>query len=144
MDPTIIPTINELGLSQSRPTENTRKKATQLLDYLYTHKFATLRYKASDMQLHIDNDAAYLVAPGAKSRIAGYYYLSINHTPTSDTIEPKPPLNSPVHNECRRLKHVVSSSAEAETWGIYSNCQTVVLLRQMLTALCHTQQPSKW
>ena len=97
MDPTILPTINELGLSQSKPTENTKKKAEQLLDYLYTHKSATLRYNASDMQLHIDSDAAYLVAPGAKSRIAGYYYLSTKYTPTTASLEPKPPLNSPVH-----------------------------------------------
>ena len=142
VDPTILPTINELGLSQSKPTENTRIKANQLLDYLYTHKFSTLRYKASDMCLHIDSDAAYLVAPGAKSRIAGYYYLRSAYKPTSDSIEPKPPLNAPVHVECRLLKHVVSSSAEAETGGIYANCQAAIPIRHMLQALGHAQLPT--
>ena len=142
VDPTILPTINELGLSQAQPTENTRVKAKQLVDYLYTHKFATLRYKSSDICLHVDSDAAYLVAPGAKSRIAGYYYLSSKYKPTEDTINPTPTLNAPAHVECRLLKHVVSSSAEAETGGIYANCQTAIPLRHMLETLDHPQLPT--
>ena len=51
-----------------------------LMDYLYSHPNATIRYKASDMQLHIQSDAAYLVAPKAKSRVGGYFYLSDKHT----------------------------------------------------------------
>ena len=78
VDPTILPTINELGLVQSKPTEATTMKAKQLLDYLYTHKFTTLHFKAIDMCLYVDSDAAYLVASGAKIRTAGYYYLSNN------------------------------------------------------------------
>ncbi len=42
-----------------------------LMDYLHTHHNAKIRYKASDMQLYVDSDAAYLVAPKEKSRIAG-------------------------------------------------------------------------
>ena len=94
------------------------------------------------MCLHVDSDAAYLVAPGAKSRIAGYYYLSSRYTPTNNTINPTPPLNAPVHVECKLLKHVVSSSAEAETGGIYANCQTSIPLRHMLEALDHPQLPT--
>ena len=94
------------------------------------------------MCLHIDSDAAYLVAPGAKSRIAGYYYLSSKYKPTTDSLEPKPPLNAPVHVECRLLKHVVSSSAEAETGGIYANCQAAIPIRHMLQALGHAQLPT--
>ena len=71
-------TINELGLAQEKSTETTRMKARKLLDCVYIHKFATLRYKSSDMCLHIDSNAAYLVASGTKSRITGYYYLSNN------------------------------------------------------------------
>ena len=66
VDPTILTAINEIGYSQAAPTESTLKKTTQLLDYLYTHPHSTLRFHKSDMCLHIDSDAAYLVAPGAK------------------------------------------------------------------------------
>ena len=91
VDPNILPAINKLGLTQAKPTTNTKSTAQMLLDYLHTHPTATLRYKASDMILHVDLDAAYLIAPGAKSRIAGYYFLSSNYTPTPPTITPTPP-----------------------------------------------------
>ena len=77
---------------------------------MYTHAHATLRYKASDMFLYIDTDAAYLVTNNSKSRVHGYFYLS-NH-PTYST---KPPLfNAAIHVECRLLRHIVSSAAESE------------------------------
>ena len=59
------------------------------------------------MQLLLDSDAAYLVAPKAKSRVAGYFYLS--------TKSGQPTLNAPIHVECALLKHVISSAAEAQT-----------------------------
>ena len=46
-----------------------------LLDYMSTDPNAKIRFKASDMIIHIDSDAAYLVLPGAKSCVAGYYFL---------------------------------------------------------------------
>ena len=49
------------------------------------------------------------------------------------------PLNAPIHVECKTLKHVVSSAAEAETGGLYSNCTFAIPLRQMLAALGHPQ-----
>ena len=58
-------------MQQASPTIITKEKAEMLMDYLATHPNAVLRFKASDMRLHIDTDAAYLVAPGAKSRFAG-------------------------------------------------------------------------
>jgi len=46
------------------------------MDYMATYPKSTVRYYASDMILHVDSKAVYLVAQGAKSRITGYYYLS--------------------------------------------------------------------
>ena len=46
------------------------------MDYMHTYNNAYLRYHASDMVLHVDSDAAYLVLPKARSRIAGFYHLS--------------------------------------------------------------------
>ena len=40
------------------------------------------------------------------------------------------------------MKHVVSSSAEAETGGVYSNCIFALQLRQMLSTLGHPQGPT--
>ena len=142
VDPTILPAINEIGLSQATPTQNTLLKCKQLLDYLHTHPNATIRYKASDMCLHVDTDAAYLVAPGAKSRIAGYYYLGNKYTVANNTIHPKPTLNGPLHVECKLLQYVVSSAAEAETGGIFANCNSIIPIRNMLKVLGHHQPPT--
>ena len=87
------------------------------------------------MQLYVDSDAAYLVTPETKSRIAGYLYCSDNTT----TNPPTPPLNGPLHVECKILRHVVTSAAEAETEGPFYNCQTALYFQRMLAALGHPQ-----
>ena len=91
-----------------------------ILDYINTYSDTKIRFYASDMKIYIDSDAAYLVAPKAKSRILGFYYLSNNTTQK---------LNGPVLVECKLLKHVVTSSAEAEITGIFYNTQTAIELK---------------
>ena len=87
------------------PTEQTKNDATMLMDYLHTHLDAKSRYHKSDMQLYIDSDTIYLVAPKAKSRVSGYFYLSKK---TSNRT-----LDAPAHIEYVLLKHMVSSVTEA-------------------------------
>ena len=67
LDPTFLTALNEISAEQAEPTQNTMKKTNQLLDYAATYPHTKLRYYASDMVLHIELDAAYLVQPGAKS-----------------------------------------------------------------------------
>ena len=76
-----------------------------LLDYLSTHLGAVIRYKSSDTRLHIDTDAAFLVAPGAKSRFAGYFHLVSDVTKSSPASTQE---NPGIHVEYKLLKHVVS------------------------------------
>ena len=135
----ILPALNEISHRQATPTANTMTKCKMLLDYCATHPNPTIRFTASDMILHVDTDAAYLVLPGGKSRIAGYYYLT-NQPPTTGT--PTPSFNGAIHVECKTLKHVVASAAEAETGGIFTNCQLALPIRQSLEALGHKQPPT--
>ena len=107
IDNTILPALNEISFLQACPTKNTNKKIQMLLDYLNTHKHAKIRFYRFDMQLHVDSNAAYLVAPKAKSRIAGYFYCSDKTTKTP----PQPTLNGPLHVKCKVLWHVVTSAA---------------------------------
>ena len=137
LDNTLLPALNDIAMQQAHPTENTKRKCQRLLDYVATYPSVILRYHASNMQLHIDSDAAYLVAPKAKSRIAGYYYFKQDKN-NNDFRHP----NHPVLVECRCLKHVVSSAAEAETAGIFYNAQNALLLRRILTNLGHHQLPT--
>ena len=84
IDNTILPTLNEIALSQAKPTEQTLEKNTILLEYLNTYPNARFIFYASDMQLYVESDVTYLVAKDAKSRISGYYYCS-NHCEKSTT-----------------------------------------------------------
>ena len=45
------------------------------MDYLHTYPNAYIHFYASDMILHVDSNAAYLVAPKVRRRIAGYFHL---------------------------------------------------------------------
>ena len=103
------------------------------MDYLHKNSQAKLRFHVSPMQLHIDSNAAYLVAPKPKSRVAGYFYLSNTSS--------QPTLNAPIHIEYTLLKHVVSSAAEAETGALFHNAKTAIHIRKMLETLGHHQQP---
>ena len=102
------------------------------MDYMATYPNSVIRYYASDMIMHVDSDAAYLVAPGAKSRIAGYYYLS-DH-PKNSTFSQ---LNSSFHAVCKFTKYVVASATKAKTAGLFFNAQNIIFLRRILIALGH-------
>jgi hypothetical protein len=138
IDPTMLVALNEISTSQAAPTTDTLKKCNQVLDYAATHPNATIRYTASDMILMTDTDAAYLVLPSARSRIAGHYYYT-NKMNDYSTGTPTP--NGPILTECKTLRSVVSSSAEAETGGAYLNAQNVIPLRHILETVFHHPQP---
>ena len=123
----------------NRPNQQkkTKDRAQQLMDYLNTYPNAYIRYYASNMVLHVDSAAEYLVEPKAKSCIAGYFHLS-DHP----NITKHPKLNSAILVECKTLRHVVSSSAEAEVSGIFHNATTAIPIRHILKALNHPQPPT--
>jgi hypothetical protein len=81
----MLAAIGTIGASQASATKTTMEAVTHLLNYCATHPDAVVQYHSSDMVLHTDSDAAYLVAPKARSRVAGYHYLS------SKSTKPGPP-----------------------------------------------------
>ena len=131
VDNTILPALNEIALYQAKPSNKTLQKLRMLFDYLNTYPNAKIKFFALDMKLYIDSDAAYLIAPKAKSRISGYYYLS----DVCKNTTPKPPLNGPVLVEYKLLRHVVTSAAEAETAGLFYNTRSAIHLRNVLKSL---------
>lgn len=142
IDGSLLPAINEISATQANPTLVTEAKANHLLGFVKNHKNTSLRFHASDMCLHVDSDAAYLVLPGARSRLAGYYHLS-NKTPSIPITSPPPvPLNGAILIECKTIRHVVASAAEAETAGLFFNAQNILHLRQTLHDLGHPQPPT--
>ena len=103
------------------------------MDYCAMYPSVTIRVYTSAMILHVDLDAAYLIAPGAKSRIAGHYYLSN----AAGTMK-----NPPLYVIYKILRHVVTSAAEAETAGTFCNAQELIYIRRLLWALGHSQPPT--
>ena len=87
------------------------------------------------MQLKVESDALYLVVKGAKSRIAGYFYLEPKHNYFNIMTQ-----NGPIHTECTTLKNVVCSAAEEECGGLFTNGQKAFKIKRVLEALGHNQQ----
>ena len=140
VDPCILPACNEIGTQQSAPTMRTHAATNMLMDYLCTYPSATIRYHASDMCLHIDSDAAYLVLPKARSRGAGHFFLSDRPSPSN--IKPSPTPNGPILTECQTLRNVMASAAEAETQMIFHCGRAAVPIRTTLAEMGHPQPPS--
>lgn len=106
--------LNDIETTQSNPMEYTLQEYQQLMDYTATYSQVIVRYYVSDMILNIDSNATYLVLANDKSYIAGYYYLF------SDHINILLSNNTPILIVCKTLKHVVSSTTEAETVGVFT------------------------
>ena len=130
VDDTMLHALNDLASQQSKGTSETMKAMLHFLNYAASLPNAEKIYKASDMILTIDSDAAYLVAPQARSRAGGFHYLG-NKDGTL--------FNGSIAVIARIIKNVMASAAEAEVGALYLNAQAAVPLRTTLNELGHPQ-----
>ena len=128
---------NEIGNQQAAPTEKTNEAATMLMDYAHTYPNAIIRYHDSDMCLHIDSYAAFLVLPKAKSSSAGHFYFS-DRVPASIK-KPSPKPNGAILTECQTLRSVMTSAAEAETITVFNNGKAAIPIIITAEELGHNQ-----
>ena len=92
-------------------TEETEKK---LLNYCATRPNPTIRFQWSKMALRVHRDASYLSAPKSRSRLGGHFLL-FNYSDAS-----KPNMhNGKLLVIASMIKHVLSSSAEAEMSALF-------------------------
>jgi len=138
VDCTMLTAIGSIATQQAKPTKKTMDAIKQLLNYAATHPNAVVRYHASDMILFVDSDGSYLSESKARSRAAGYHYLS--SIPTDPNAEP--PHNGAVNILCQILREVCSSAAEAELAATFHNGKEACPIRHMLEALGHPQPPT--
>ena len=73
----------------------------------------------------------------ARSRIAGYYYLAGQPNTTQQT-----QLNGPLLIECKTMRYVVASAADAEIGNLFHNDQTSVPIWVILEVLGLPQPPT--
>ena len=71
----IIQSLNDISATVSKVTKATEQVVNYFMHYAYNNQDAKIIYKASNMILQSDSDAAYLVAPKARSCAGGYHYL---------------------------------------------------------------------
>jgi hypothetical protein len=139
VDGTMLAALGTISSQQTTATTKTMTAVIQLLNYAATNPDATIRYHASDMILHVDSDASYLSESKARSRVAGYHFLSSHPKPNPRPTDPLPPHNAPVYIHCQILREVVSSAAEAELGACFHNGKEATSIRQILIELGHPQ-----
>jgi len=135
IDSTLLTAIGELATEQAGGTKATMEKLTQLLNYCATHPDAIIRYTASDMILAIESDASYLSVTKARSRAAGFFFLTNALNSPTDSYK----ANGALHVLCHIMREVLSSAAEAELGALFHNGKEACPLRIALHEMGHPQ-----
>jgi len=133
VDCTMLHALNDLATQTHSGTQKTMKAVQHFLNYCASNPAAITLYRASDMILHIDSDAAHLVAPRARSRAGGFYYMGNQN---------KELINGPVAVNAKIIKNVMSSASEAEIGALYMNAKDAVPMRTTLAEMDHPQPPT--
>jgi hypothetical protein len=131
VDSTILTALSAIAIEQAKPTEATRAKVKQLLDYCATQEEAVVTYHASNMVLAVHSDAGYCNETKSRSRAGGHFFLSHDVD--------IPPNNGAILTVATIIKAVMSSAAEAELGAIFINAKEAVFVRQILTEMGHPQ-----
>ena len=136
IDSSILAALNKISRTQAAPSFHTLHLCYHLLDYCATHPNTRVRFHASNMLLHVDSDAAYLVDSTAKSHMAGHFQLVHQHPSPTNFV------NGAILVECKTLKYIVASSAKIETAAAFQNSQISLPIRHMLNSMGHPQNPT--
>ena len=142
VDPTMLVSLGTIASTQSKAPAKTYAEVVWILNYAHSHPDAMIRYKASDMVLHIHSDGSYLSEPKARSRAGGHYFLSDRSPDPNAPPSSTPTLNGPIYSLSRIIKNVMGSAAEAEIGSAYINGQEAVPIRTTLAELGHPQPPT--
>ena len=92
------------------------KRVQQLVDYLNTNSNVVIRFRSSNMILHVHSDASYLSAGNGRSRAGGYFFMG-SLPRDGEPIH----LNDNIAVTCAILKLVASYAAEAELGALFLN-----------------------
>ena len=118
VDNTMLVALGNFPSEQTKGTQKTLDAITQLLNYAATHPNATIRYRKSDMVLHIHSDGSYLSALKVRSRASGHFFLYL-HSPDPAKFT----LNGPIHLIAKIICNEMGLAEEAEIGALYTNGQ---------------------
>ena len=109
VDMTVLMALSSIAVEQTKATEKTMDRCTQLLNYLSGQSEAKICFNALDMILYIHSDALYLSEAKACSRACGHFFLGWMPK-DGEPIR----LNGAFHVSTTILRFVTASVAEAE------------------------------
>ena len=110
LDNTLLHALNELARKAANATEKVLAATKYLLNYIASNSTPRIQFRAGDMILHIDSDAAFQVCDKARSRAGGYHYLG-----SKDGTQ----FYAPIEIIAKVIKPVMGSAAEAEVAALY-------------------------
>ena len=125
--------LNNLATQTHSGTQKTMKTVKHFLNYCARNPDSATLYRASNMILNVNSNAAYLAAPKARSQIGGFYYMGNRN---------KQLINDPVAVNAKMIKNVMSSASEAKIGALYMNAKLAVPMRTTLAELGHPQSPT--
>ena len=131
VNPTLLAMLSTITLQHSNGTKAVSDACKNLLDYVATHPNAGIGYQACNMILAIHTDASYLSKHNTRSRAAGHFYLTNN--------KDKDFNNGAIHTLSSIIKHVMSSTSEAELAALYYSCKQAIPIQRTLEELGHIQ-----
>jgi hypothetical protein len=142
VDVTMLHALSTLASAQSTGTHATMDSLVHLLNYAASHPDAVLRYRASDMQLHVHADGSYLSEPKARSREAEFFFLGDKLKDPDKAPPPDVPASAPngaLLVNTKVLKEVVSAAAEVEMAALFNAGKNAEPIRTTLDELDHPQ-----
>jgi hypothetical protein len=71
----VLMALSSIAVEQTKATENTMGRCTQLLDYLLGQSNAPVCFHALDMILNIHSNASYLLKEKARNRACGHFFM---------------------------------------------------------------------
>ena len=119
IDNTMLHGLNAIASAVTKGTTSTAAAVQRLMDYAHSNPDAEILYRASDMVLQTDSDAAYLVEPEARSRAGGFHFLGSRDHKL---------FNGPIYVLAKVIKSVMASAMEAEIAAMFMNAQKIILL----------------
>jgi hypothetical protein len=134
IDYSMLVAINKIASQQAAPTAQTMVLLRHLLGYAASFPDASITYYPSKMQLICHSDAAFLTETKARSRSAGFSYLSLGSIDD--------PVNGGLDAHSSIMTNVVPSVVEAEYGSIFRNAQDATPIRNALISLGYPQPPS--
>ena len=133
IDNTMLHALSEIACDVAAGTEKILEAAMHLLNHIACNPKPRIRFRASDMILQTDSDAAFQARPQAGSRAGGCHHLGSKDNDM---------LNAPIL-VAKVIKGVMDSAAEAEVAAIHLNAKEAVTIRQHLEEMGHPQPATR-